>query len=78
MRAIAITAAAVVGWFVAMLALLVFEAASGVVVGSAGALIPIAAAIGLAVLVARLVPRSARTQARQQQRLEKIVGYRRG
>jgi uncharacterized membrane-anchored protein YhcB (DUF1043 family) len=78
MRALVITIIAAIGLLAGIALDLVFAAAT------TGPTLPInTIGFGLAGLlvgwlVARLVPRSPRAQARQQQRLERIVGYRRG
>ncbi|HEY3261847.1 MAG TPA: hypothetical protein VGJ95_16545 [Pseudonocardiaceae bacterium] len=78
MRTIAILAAAIVGWFVAVLAVVIIEEAYRIDDNPVGAITPYVIAIGLAILVARLVPRSPQAQARQDRANERIASYRRG
>jgi hypothetical protein len=79
MRTIAILAAVVIGWFIAILAISVVEVAYEVDSGPIGAVGAVVMAIALGILVARLVPRSPRAQARQDRAAERIATiYRRG
>lgn len=78
MRTIAILAAAVVGWFFAVLGIVIIQEAYRIKDNPVGAVLPYMVAIGLAVLVAQLVPKSDRARARQDQAMERIANYRRG
>lgn len=72
MRTIAILAAIVVGGFLGASVGAIVEMAAGIEAGTIGAIGIVVGAVGLPILVARVVPRSARAQQRHDQAVERM------